>query len=157
MSVKTEPSFLRPPRWKPVRNVLELLEQAVAQGWYPARRRLISHLAETAAPRLPAWVPEADLEENSHEFIVSFALPGVEKSDIRVETDEATLTVSGERRQEPESAACRRELPGGRFLRRLRLPAEIKPQAAKASYHNGILRVCLPRLKSQAGRSIAVE
>lgn len=146
------------PRWKPVRRVLEAMEQAMAQGWYPARRRLLSHLAEIPSPELPSWVPEADLEESPREFIVSLALPGVEKSDIRVEAEPDCLIVSGQRSPAQAPAeSCRRELPSGKFLRRVRLPAEIKPQAATAAYHNGVLRVCLPRLKASAGHSIKVD
>lgn len=142
----------------PLRNFLEILEQAVAGGWYPARRRFLSHLSEIPRPELPVWVPEADLEENPREFVVSLALPGVEKSDIRVEVSEESLAVSGRRRQEKDaSPSCRREQPRGRFLRRLRLPAEVKPQGAKASYHNGVLRVTMPRSKAAFGRSVKVD
>lgn len=145
-------------RGKHLWNFLEALEQTVAQGWYPARRRLISRLAEIPQAGFTAWVPEADLEENPREFVVSLALPGVEKSDIRVEASQDTLTVSGRRREEKEAGgSCRREQPRGRFLRQVRLPAEIKPQAAKASYHNGVLRVSLPRSKAAFGRSVKVD
>lgn len=145
-------------QWKPVRDFLEVLEQAAAGGWYPARRRLLSRLAGIPQPEFPVWVPEADLEENPREFVVSFALPGVEKSDIRVEASEEELTISGERRQEKDAPGpCRREQPRGRFLRRVRLPAEVKPQGAKASYHNGVLRVALPRSKTAFARSVKVD
>ena len=144
--------------WEPVHDILEGVEQAVAGGWYPARRMLLSRLAEVTRPQLALWVPEADLQENAREFTVCFALPGVDKSDIRVSVTSDTLSVSGRRREEgraPEPG--RRELPYGEFLRRVRLPDEVKPGSAKAAYRNGVLRVTLARKRAHAGRNVKVE
>lgn len=144
--------------WEPVHAILEGVEQAVAGGWYPARRRLLSRLAETAQPRLAVWVPEADVEEGPREIVVSFALPGVNKADIRVQVTEEDLTVSGRRRDEDGALeAGRREMPRGEFLRRVRLPAEVKPESAKAACRDGILRVTLARVRVQTGRSVKIE
>ncbi|MDD5304242.1 MAG: Hsp20/alpha crystallin family protein, partial [Elusimicrobia bacterium] len=146
------------PIWEPVHDILEGVEQAVAGGWYPARRMLMSRLAEAAGPQLAFWVPEADVEETSREFAVSFALPGVDKADIRVNITEVLLTVSGRRREEGRPRQSdRRELYSGEFLRRVRLPDEVKPSSAKASYRNGVLRVTLARARVHAGRSVKVE
>jgi len=142
----------------PMRDILESVEQVLAGGWYPARRHLLSRLAGAASPDLPVWVPEADIEETPVEIVVSFALPGVEKSDIRVEATEDSITVTGRRPEEERTpGSCRREMPRGEFLRRVRLPSEVKPQAAKASSRNGILRVSLPRSKAAFGRSVKID
>jgi HSP20 family protein len=142
----------------PVRETLETLEQVLAAGWYPARHLLMSRLATAAQPGLAVWVPEADVEEKPAELVVSFALPGVEKADIRLECDEDTLTVSGKRRDDDEaSEGGRREQARGAFLRRVVLPASVKPSGARATHRNGVLRVALPRAKAAYGRSIKVE
>lgn len=144
--------------WEPVRDLLEGVEQAVAGGWYPARRRILSRLAEASQPRLAVWVPEADVEEGPREIAVSFALPGVDKADIRVQVAEEALTVSGRRREDDTAPAPgRREIPRGEFLRRVRLPAEVKPEGAKAVYRDGILRVSMTRVRVQTGRSVKIE
>lgn len=145
-------------RWTPVTDILEGVEQAVAGGWYPARRMLMSGLASAAGPRTAFWVPEADLEETSREFTVSFALPGVDKHDIKVNVTETVVTVSGRRGEEGRAAdAERRELYTGEFLRRVRLPDEVKPESAKATYRDGVLRVTLARARVASGRSVKVE
>ncbi|MCR4295194.1 MAG: Hsp20/alpha crystallin family protein [Elusimicrobia bacterium] len=145
-------------RWEPVTDILEGVEQAVAGGWYPARRMLMSRLAETSGRQLPAWVPEADVEETAREIMVSFAVPGVDKSDIRVNVTETTLTVSGFRRAEFRAReAERKEQLTGEFLRRIRLPDEIKPSSAKAACRNGVLRVTMARAHVPSGRSVKVE
>ncbi len=144
--------------WEPVHDILEGVEQAVAGGWYPARRMLLSRLAEVARPQLAHWVPEVDVEEGAREITVSFALPGVDKSDIRVNVTETLLTVSGRRREEARAPeAGRREMNSGEFLRRVRLPDEIRPASAKAAYRHGVLRVTLTRAHAHAGRSVKVD
>lgn len=144
--------------WEPVHHALEIVEQALAGGWYPARRQLLSRLASVPGPDLAVWVPEADVEETPREFVVTFALPGVEKHDIRVEVTEDTLTVCGRRREEqPAPGSVRRERPQGEFLRRMALPAEVKTAGVKAAYRNGVLRVILPRAKASFGRSVKVD
>ncbi len=144
--------------WEPVHDILEGVEQMVAGGWYPARRLLLSRLAEASSPQTPAWVPEADVEEGAREITVSFALPGVGKGEIRVQVTEESVSISGGRREENAGAECaRREMPRGQFLRRVRLPAEVKPESAKAVYRDGVLRVTLDRVRVQAGRSVKIE
>ncbi|MBI4060710.1 MAG: Hsp20/alpha crystallin family protein [Elusimicrobia bacterium] len=158
MTNKRSPRERNGSAWEPVHDILEGVEQAVAGGWYPARRMLLSRLAEAARPRFAVWVPEADVEEGPREFAVSFALPGVDKSDIRVNVTEDTLTVSGRRREDEGALETgRRELPRGEFLRRVRLPDEIKPGSAKAACRNGVLRVTLERARVRAGRSVKVD
>jgi|GEM_PF-6791613 len=144
--------------WEPVHDILEGVEQAVAGGWYPARRLLLSRLAEAARPQLAVWVPEADVDEGPREIAVSFSLPGVSRADIRLQVAEDAVTISGRRRaEEGEPPAGRREIPRGEFLRRVRLPAEIKPESAKAVCRDGILRVTLTRVRVQSGRSVKIE
>lgn len=144
--------------WEPVRAVLQTLEQAAATGWYPARRELLNRLASVPRPDLPVWVPEADVDETPRDIEVSFALPGVEKDAIRLTVTEESVTVRGRRAGEKTPAEhSRRELPRGEFLRRVTLPAEVKPASARAAYRNGILRVTLPRARAAFGRSVKVE
>ncbi len=144
--------------WEPVRGILEGVEQIAAGTWYPARRMLMSGLAGAAGPRMAFWVPEADVEETSGEIIVSVALPGVDKSEIRVRVTENMLTVSGRRRvDETATGPDRRELYSGKFLRKVPLPDEVRPESAKALYRDGVLRVTLSRARTAAGRSVKVE
>lgn len=144
--------------WEPVRDVLAGVEQAAAGGWYPARRAMFARLAEAARASVAAWVPEADVEDGPRELAVSFALPGVAKGDIRLSVAEDSVTVSGRRREEEGAPPPeRQETPRGEFLRRVRLPAEVKPESAKAVYRDGILRVTVARARPQSGRSVKIE
>ncbi|MBI3566298.1 MAG: Hsp20/alpha crystallin family protein [Elusimicrobia bacterium] len=144
--------------WKPVRDVLETLEQVAATGWYPARRELLSRLGSVPRPDLPVWVPEADVEETPREFVVTFALPGVEKDEIHLSVTEDEVAIRGRRGPaKDERAVIRRELAHGEFLRRLPLPAEVKPATARATHRNGLLRVTVERARAAVGRSVKIE
>lgn len=144
--------------WEPVRGIIEGVEQIAAGTWYPARRMLMSGLAGVAGPKMAFWVPEADLEETSGEIMISVALPGVDKSEIRVSVTENSLTVSGRRREaESSMSSGSHELYSGKFLRRIQLPDEVRPESAKALYRDGVLRVTLARARAPAGRHVKVE
>ncbi len=73
-------------------------------------------------------------------------MPGVEKSDIKVEATEDSATVIAER--------------GARKYRAdVRLKARVKPEEAKAEYKNGLLEISFP-LKDNANkdyRSVSVN
>lgn len=144
--------------WTTLRGALDALEQGAAAGWYPARRLLLSRLAGLPQAALAPWVPEADVVEDARGLIVSFDLPGVEKEELRVEATEQLLIISGRRSIEVDGrAALRQEKPHGRFLRRIALPAEVKPAGARAFLRNGVLTVILPRSRPARGRSVKVR
>jgi len=72
-------------------------------------------------------------------------LPGVEKSDIKLECTENSLVISvdTERRK---------------YRKELNLPVEVDPSSSKASYKNGVLEVALNRVKRKPrGQSIRIE
>ena len=144
--------------WRTLSGALDALEQGAAAGWYPARRLLLSRLADLPRAELAPWVPEADVEEGPGELVVSVDLPGVDKADLRVEASERVLTVSGTRGGPAAGReALRQEHPRGRFLRRVVLPIDVKPAGARAELRDGVLRVALPRAKPAHARSVKVR
>jgi HSP20 family protein len=86
-----------------------------------------------------------DLIETDDELIALVALPGAnkEKIDLRVTEDsfyvDAKVTVR-------EGKYLRREMGTMGRKREIKLPIEIKPEQAKASFKDGILEVHLPKL-----------
>ncbi|MFL5958861.1 MAG: Hsp20/alpha crystallin family protein [Gaiellaceae bacterium] len=73
-------------------------------------------------------------------------LPGVDPTEVHLETSERTLVVSG-RRPRPHSEGVRWhqvEIEYGPFERRIELAEEVEPDAASASYDDGMLRIELP-------------
>jgi HSP20 family protein len=79
-----------------------------------------------ALEREAGWEPPVDLFETEEAIWIVVALPGVEADRVRVVVEGDLLSVEGVRRLPAvlqEARIHRMEIPHGRFLRRIRLPA----------------------------------
>ena len=132
-------------------------------------RALTSEMDQFFAPMwrsfeaLPAGVtfsPRIDLAETAEEFRVSAELPGLKAEDFSVELEGDVLSLRGEKRSEKnddEGGRYRRERSYGSFVRKLRIPVEVKTEAAKASFENGVLVITLPKADPVKVREIPIE
>jgi HSP20 family protein len=128
-------------RWDPVREMEDLMRgmQRAFTSW-PARTDESMTLAE--------WAPSVDIGETDKEYVVKAELPEVRKEDIRVNVDEGTLSISGERKAEKEDKGVRYhrlERSYGRFERSFSLPDEADTSKITSEYKEGILTVHLPK------------
>ncbi len=87
---------------------------------------------------------QVDVVDRPEDLLVLINLPGVEKSDIDLQLTEDLLTVTA-KGIEQEGRYIRRERPGI-LKREIKLPAEVKPEEARAKSQNGVLEVQLPKL-----------
>ena len=76
-------------------------------------------------------------------------LPGVKKEEVKVEVEEGrTLQISGDRwveKEEKNDKWHRVERSSGKFMRRFRLPENVKVDEVKAAMENGVLTVTVPK------------
>ena len=76
-------------------------------------------------------------------------LPGVKKEEVKVEVEEGrTLQISGDRwveKEEKNDKWHRVERSSGKFMRRFRLPENVKLDEVKAAMENGVLTVTVPK------------
>lgn len=105
--------------------------------------------------------PRYDLVDLGEEgYVLSFDLPGLEKSDVDVSATEGEITVSGSR---PRPALAdgaevlRSERAYGRFRRALRIPIDVDVGGISARMTNGVLEISLPRKQDRDARHVAVE
>lgn len=90
------------------------------------------------------WEPPVDVHETRDGISLLFALPGVAVEQIEVTVEPNALTVSARRPmtlRDRASVVRRLEIPHGRFVRRVSLPARM--QVAETRYVNGLLEVRL--------------
>ncbi len=87
--------------------------------------------------------PLTDVIDCKDSIKVYAELPGVEKENIDIRVDEASLTISAEKQRR-------------RYYKALTLPSRVKPDSAKASYKNGVLEICLEK-NSTPGMPLKVE
>jgi HSP20 family protein len=106
---------------------------------------------------LSLWNPAVDVYQDKDQFIVVAELPGLKKEDIEIMLRDATLTISGERKQEGSGEqGLLTERFYGKYQRSLTLPTPVDPDKVKASYRDGLLQVVLPKAEEAKPKQIEV-
>ena len=96
------------------------------------------------------WNPSIDVYETEDAFILEADLPGVKAEDVKVESEDGDLVLRGWRTIEKRQTVGQfhtMERSSGNFMRRVQLPETIKKEAIEAEFHDGVLRVILPKTK----------
>jgi HSP20 family protein len=135
---------------------------------FDALRRLQEEL-EQAFGSDPGWFglgpsgrgvfPPVNVFGGKDETVIAIELPGLTPGSINVESRADTLTISAKREplRPAQGSFHRRERWSGEFARSLRLPAEVDPSKAAASYKHGVLTIRLPRREETKPRQIAIQ
>ena len=104
------------------------------------------------------WTPSVDIRETGDAIIAYAALPGVDKEEVELEVKDGNLILSGKRKEiGAEDNWIRRELPYGQFYRAFKLSAEVKADAVKAQFKNGILEIHLPKAEEAKPRKVRID
>ena len=106
------------------------------------------------------WQPRVDMCETPEAFIVEVELPGVQREDVRIEMQDDTLHITGERRttsEHQERNYYRMERRYGAFRRVIPLPCAIEEGKVAAEFHHGVLTIKLPKSEAVKPRHIEVK
>ncbi|HUA83965.1 MAG TPA: Hsp20/alpha crystallin family protein [Bryobacteraceae bacterium] len=101
------------------------------------------------------WAPAVEICERGNNVIVSADLPGIEPKDVKIEIDNNTLVIQGERKHEErrqDEGFRRTERFYGTFFRAIPLPETAKLDDAKAEFRNGVLEITVPVSQEQSQR-----
>ena len=115
--------------------------------------------AQAAGDWTASWAPVVDVIDSGASFILQAELPGICMEEIKLEEEDTSVSISGERKLNSDKGPAdyhRIERIYGAFHRRITLPAPVDKDKVAAKYHDGVLTVDLPR-KTQASRSIPIE
>jgi HSP20 family protein len=142
-------------RWEPFREFTTLQNEM---------NRLFNTVFDAPAPgnggsTMRRWMPAMDLVETEDHFVLRADLPGMKEDDVKIELEDGTLTVSGERKAEHESkneGYYRVERAFGSFSRSLTLPQGIDPEAVTAKFDSGVLEVRIPKPEQRKPRRIEI-
>ena len=142
-------------RWEPLREFSTLQNEM---------NRLFNTVFDAPSPgnggtTMRRWMPAMDLVESADHFVLRADLPGLSEDDVKIEFDDGTLTVSGERKAEHESnkdGVYRVERAFGSFSRSLTLPQGIDPEAVTASFDRGVLEISIPKPEERKPRRIEI-
>ncbi|NTV29462.1 MAG: Hsp20 family protein [Candidatus Omnitrophica bacterium] len=94
--------------------------------------------------------PGYDIKGTDKAYIVTFDMPGMDKSKINVEIKNGVLQISGERSSQADtsdqnSRFYRQERSFGYFSQSIPLPKDAKADSVQAKYDNGILTVTIDK------------
>jgi HSP20 family protein len=141
-------------RWEPLRERRSLQNEM---------NRLFNTVFDTPVAgngrTLRRWMPAMDLVESGDHFVLRADLPGIREEDVKIEVEDGTLTVSGERKAEHESKEdgyYRVERAFGSFSRSLTLPKGVDADAVSASFDRGVLEIRIPKPEESKPRRIEI-
>src|SRR4051794_38183158 len=147
-------------RWEPLREFSTLQNEM---------NRLFNTVFDTPSPAgngngngnatMRRWMPAMDLVESGDHFVLRADLPGLAEEDVKIELEDQTLTISGERKAEHETREegyYRVERAFGAFSRSLQLPKGIDPEGVTARFDRGVLEVSIPKPEERKPRRITI-
>ena len=108
-------------------------------------------------------LPKVNIKELADAFVVEMAVPGLKKSDFKLELDNQILSIhteTKEEKEEQEENYTRREFGYSSFKRSFTLPESVNDEKIDASYKDGILSIHLPKkdeAKQKPSRSIKIS
>ncbi|MDR6514076.1 Hsp20/alpha crystallin family protein [Chryseobacterium camelliae] len=109
-------------------------------------------------------VPSVNIRENTDNFEVEVAAPGMDKKDFQITLEGSLLTISSSRKNESEENKgeyTRREFSYQSFRRTFELAKDVVDEEhIEARYDNGVLKLTIPKTekaKKQAPRLIEIQ
>jgi HSP20 family protein len=106
-----------------------------------------------------AWMPPADITEAETYYVITVEVPGIDMKALDVAFDEGVLTIKGEKTKAAEENECTycSERYTGAFERRFRIPGHVDQEKIDATYHDGVLKVTLPKDEKNKVRKIEIH
>ena len=104
-------------------------------------------------------VPSVNITENADAYNVALAAPGLKKDDFKIDVEGAMLTISCEKEdssEEKDERYTRKEYSYSSFSRSFNLPDEVNSEKIDATYHDGVLKLILPK-KEEAKKIAATK
>lgn len=138
--------------WDPYRGFRGLAEQ-VNRAFSGAAARRDEELS------LGAWLPPVDIAEDKDRIVLTAELPGFDEKQIEIQMEGGVLTLRGERKLEEEKEGRsfhRVERSYGQFVRSFTLPNNVDRDSIKASFHNGLLEIAMPKREEAKPRQIRI-
>ena len=108
-------------------------------------------------------LPKVNIKETADNYVVEMAVPGLKKSDFKLDLDHHVLSISTEKKEtheEQEANYTRKEFGYSAFKRTFTLPETVNDDKISANYQDGILNILLPKkeeAKQKPARQIKIS
>lgn len=116
--------------------------------------------ASLESPIPTLWSPLVDITEDDKEYLITAELPELKREDVKVTLEQGELSISGSRHMEKEAHGRkyhRVERSYGSFFRNFSLPDGVEANKVEAEFHEGVLKVHLPKDESAKTKTIEVN
>lgn len=93
-------------------------------------------------------VPAINILDNDNDFLIELVVPGMNKSDFKIDVENDLLTISAEERKEDQTKEAnytRREFYYTAFNRSFNLPETVDSDKIQATYTDGVLGISIPK------------
>ena len=111
-------------------------------------------------PKMQATAPAINVKENSNEYTIEFAVPGIKKEFCRVNlNNDGNLEVTIENKLEhkednKKEHYLRREFSYSNYQQVYVLPDDVKKENIAAKVDNGVLTITMPRVSKDDVKKI---
>lgn len=146
-------------RWSPWEELTELRHRmddlfTRAFGYTPLSRLIPGEFME--------FEPDVDIHETDDQIVAFASIPGFEPKQINLEATPEAITITGERKalyEEEKAVAHRTSGLSGKssFKFYTTLPSEIDPNKVKATFHNGVLKLEMPKTERARTKTVKVN
>jgi len=129
-------------KWNPVREFEHMANRMNSLF----SRSLLPSIDEPIASS--EWSPLVDVEESDKEYTIKAELPDVKRENVKVELENGSIRISGERKLQKEEEGRRFhriERSFGAFERTFTLPEGTERKDVSAEFKDGLLKVHLPK------------
>jgi HSP20 family protein len=111
---------------------------------------------ESMGATLKVFTPAVDIAEDEKAYEIQLALPGMKKSDFKIDLVDRKLTISGERKREEKKEGKNFhsvETQYGSFKRSFFVPEDVIEDGVEARYEDGLLSLVLPKKEKKASKA----
>lgn len=112
----------------------------------------------SVAQRETVFKPEAEVHHREASIVIKVAIYGVKKEDLKIDLENKTLLISGERKREGEDEnRIYSEMAYGKFSRAFALKDDVETDKISAELKDGLLTISLPLKEKQGSKSIEIQ
>ena len=163
-----------PENWRTSLAQLRDEMHGLVERWLPRRHSDSSTRNENVPMRYgkivednPFWAPSQFMvnnprlavDETDDAVVVTAELPGHDPNNFAVEISAERLVMRGEKQHETHRTGrgyAYSQRRYGAFAQALRLPCEVDPDRAQATYKHGVLRVAMPKTARARARQMKI-
>ena len=145
-------------RWEPFRDLVSIQDRM--NRIFDEAFRGAGRQGEEEWALGGSWAPPVDIYEHDGTLVLKAELPGIDPKDVDIRVENNVLTLRGERKldQEVKRESCHRvERSYGTFSRAFTLPNVVDTTNIKAEFHDGVLRVTMPKREEAKPKQIQIQ